>query len=224
MKKHLSILALGISALTFAQDGDVALMQASASGMQHAVEEQSAPFELVSFMAHPVDGEGVSLQWNTGTEMPNMVFRVERSRDRMNWRAAIDQDGEGKADGYNAYEVMDLAPMAGISYYRLVASVNGRELEVSDDFAVEYAEQPRLRIENDRIPGHFSMHGNGAISEVRLMNNRGQFVPMQLEYGEGAVYARTEGLEPGTYFVQATVGGTPLLRQVLVTSTGIVGG
>lgn len=224
MKKPLSILAFGLSALAFAQGGDVAVMQGYPAGAPQGHQEAAPAFELISFVASPVDGEGVSLQWNTAAELPRTVFTVERSRDRMNWRPAFTQDAEGKAEGYNGYQVMDLEPIAGVSYYRLVASADGRKLEVSDDFAVEYVRQANLRIENDRIPGHFSMHGSGPITEVRILNNRGQFMPMELEYSGDAVYARGEGLVPGTYFVRALVDGKPLLREIQVMPTGVFGG
>lgn len=223
MSKFLPILAFGISTLTFAQNGDMASMQAWASDTQPVVDEAPA-FELVSFVADPVNGEGISLRWNTHAEPPATLFTLERSSDRMNWRPVFTHDGEGGLDNFNAYEVMDLAPLSGLAYYRLVASADGLELETSDDFAVEYRAEQALRIENDPVPGRFSIHGNGQITEMRLLNNRGQFVPMELDFSGNAVHARTEGLQPGTYFVHATVDGNPVFRQVLVTSTGVVGG
>lgn len=224
MKKFLSTIAFGMSVAAFAQEGDLATMEVTSPAIQSSQQEEVISFELVSFVADPVDGEGISIHWNTGAELPHMLFTVERSRDRMNWRPAFTQDGEGGTTGYNGYSVMDLEPIAGISYYRLVASADGREIEVSDDFAVEYVKQADLLIKNEHIPGYFSVHGDGQITEMRLLNNRGQFVPMQLEYRENAVFARTEGLEPGTYFVQATVDGTPILRQVWVGTNGVIGG
>ncbi|MBZ0207595.1 MAG: hypothetical protein K8H89_14835 [Flavobacteriales bacterium] len=185
---------------------------------------EAPAYELVSFVATAVSGEGISLHWNTATEGPNTMFTVERSSDRMNWRTAFTQDGEGAHSGYTAYEVMDMAPFSGISYYRLIATQGGEELEVSDDFAVEYNPVPALRIHGDRDPERFTVRGDGSISDVQLLNNRGQFMPMNLTYVGDQVLVRTEGLEPGTYFVQAIVNGNPVLRTVLVTATGVIGG
>ena len=85
-----------------------------------------ASFELVSFVATPVNGDGVRLQWSTGSEAPNSAFHIQRSSDGANWRTVITQDGEGGGSGYSFYEVMDLAPEHGVTHYRLLALVPAR--------------------------------------------------------------------------------------------------
>lgn len=224
MKKELLILAACFSGAAFAQSDDVATVHRSTAVQQVGQEMKASAYELVSFVANGMSGDGISLYWNTAAEVPNTTFIVERSSDRMNWRTAFTQDGEGNHSGYSAYKVMDMAPLPGISYYRLIATSNGHELEVSDDFAVEYNPVPSLRIKGDRDPGRFTVLGDGSISDVQLLNNRGQFMQMDLNYSGAQVFVRTEGLEPGTYFVQATVNGNPVLRTVLVTASGVIGG
>lgn len=181
-------------------------------------------YELVSFVATPVAGEGVTVRWTTGAEVPDGNFTVERSADRMNWKAAFTTDAEGNNEGYTPYEVVDVSPLPGISYYRLMASVNGRMLDISDDFAVEYRTEPALSFSNQQEPKRFTVQGNGHISDLHVLNDRGQFMPMQLNYFDGQVLVNAEALEPGTYFVQAVVDGTPVLRTVIVTATGVIGG
>ena len=224
MKRLLPIFAVWLACPVQAQSGDVASAQAYVTVHPEARETPAPAFELISFVASPVIGEGVSLRWSTGAEVPNNTFVIQRSRDRMNWRTAFVHDGEGAGYGFSAYEVMDMDPIAGISYYRLVASSDGHELEMSDEFAVEYAVAPELRIEGDNIPGRFSMHGSGPISGVQLLNNRGQFMPMELNYTDDGVFVRAENLEPGTYYVHATVNGKPMFRPVMITPSGIFGG
>lgn len=194
----------------------------AAVSVQSTRQEQE--FELVSFVAEPVNGEGITLRWVTGAEVPGCLFSVERSSDRMTWYPAFSQPGEGGTKGYAAYEVVDMAPITGVSYYRLVASAGTRQLEVSDEFAVDYAPAPLLQFSNDAVPGNFRVQGRGAISNLQVLNNRGQFIPMDLHYDAGQVVVNTTGLEPGTYFVQALVDGTPVLRSVTVIATGVIGG
>lgn len=226
MKNKLSILAAILVIPAFAQSGDVALMDAHGSSTAAPIPTaEAAPnYELVSFVADPVSGEGVSLQWGTAAEVPNSLFTIQRSQDRMNWRTAFTVDSEGGVNGYTAYEFMDMAPIAGISYYRLVASNGGQELDVSDDFAVSYSPTPALQFRNEREPGRFTVSGAGAISDLQVRNNRGQFIPMDLNYTGDEVLVNAEGLAPGTYFVQAVVDGTPVLRTVIVTASGVIGG
>lgn len=187
-------------------------------------QAEPAAYELISFVAEPFTEEGISLQWSTGAEPPGTRFIVERSSDRMNWRPAFTTEGEGDEKGYRGYAFMDLDPVAGLAYYRLTAMAGDRMLEVSDDFAVEYHVDPTMRIVGDLVPGRFLVEGTGTITQVQLLNNRGQFMPMELNYGQGSVWARTEGLEPGTYYVQAVVNGIPVMQPVVLTAGGVFGG
>lgn len=225
MKKQLLILAACLPCLAFAQAEDVALMQAGHSKVTAQAEAQvESGYELVSFVAEPVGDEGISLSWRTAAEVPGSRFTVERSSDRMNWHTAFTMDAEGGTKGYTAYKAMDLNPLPGISYYRLAASKDDRQLEVSDDFAIEFNAAPALQFKNERDPGSFSVMGKGSISDLQVLNNRGQFIPMDLHYAGSQVLVNAAGLEPGTYFVQALVDGSPVLRPVIVTATGVIGG
>ncbi len=181
-------------------------------------------FELVSFYAEPKSGQGIDLHWGTRAEVPGCAFTIERSADRMNWFPAFTQAGEGGSEEFMAYAVMDLAPINGISYYRMSATAQGRLLEVSDEFEVDYAPDPAMQFSFDPTSGKFRVEGLGAISDLQVLNNRGQFIPMDLTYDQGQVVMNTMGLEPGTYFVQAVVNGTPVLRAVVVTASGIIAG
>ena len=186
--------------------------------------QESTGYELVSFLAEPQFGEGISLRWVTGSEVANCLFTVQRSTDRMNWRSVFTRQGEGGPTGYSGYDVMDMVPFNGISYYRLSTSVDGRLLDLSDDFAVEYRAAPDLQFTNEPIPGSFKVCGRGAVTNLQLLNNRGQFMPMDIQYSGGQVLVNTIGLEPGAYFVQAMVDGNPVLRTVIITATGVIGG
>jgi len=226
MKNELSIIAVCFSFTAFAQADDLSWMQHTATtAVEVPASAEEPSFELVSFVATAHGGEGISLRWNTASEVPGTRFTVERSPDRMNWSAAIMQDGESDDRGYKAYEVMDVLPLDGLSYYRLIATGSDHDvLEVSDDFAVEYISTPLLQIQNDRDPGRFTVHGQGAISALQVLNNRGQFMPMDINYRGNDAWVNAEHLEPGTYFVQATVDGRPVLRTLILTATGVIGG
>lgn len=226
MKITLLIACAGLAHGVTAQSGNTALAKFSPSyATVPAHTTEAVPeFELVSFIAEPVNGEGVTVRWATAAEVPGCRFTVERSADRMNWYPAFSQVGEGATHGYTAYAVKDMTPLNGVSYYRLVATVGIRQLEVSDEFAVEYAPASALQFTNEPVAGRFRVQGEGAITDLQVLNNRGQFMPMDLHYDGGQVLVNAEGLEPGTYFVQAVVDGAPVLRTVIVTATGVIGG
>jgi len=225
MKKQLLAVAVCVAASAFGQGQKLAVAGMGALAEQGRISGEGAPaYELVSFVAAPAEGQGISLKWNTAAEPGGTTFTVQRSTDRMNWRTAFTVDGEGPGSGYRHYAAMDLAPLEGIAYYRLLAAANGAPLETSDDFAVEYRTRPAMLVQASHDPGRFTVQAEGSIRDVQLMNNRGQFMPMELEYDGNSVLVRTQGLEPGTYFVQAVVNGAPAMRAVQVTPTGVFGG
>lgn len=226
MKKTLPIIALLCSVHAWAQteQQDLATTTRSNPTLVHQGSAENSTYELVSFVAIIEEGKGVSLRWATASEATDSRFTVERSRDRMNWIAVLSTDGEGAQEGYLNYEVTDLAPLPGVSYYRLMATSHGKGLETSDDQVVEYHPGPALQFLNDREQGHFTVSASGDLTDVQVMNDRGQFIPMQLNYIDGGVTVNASGLEPGTYFVQALLNGAPVLRPVIVTANGVIGG
>lgn len=205
-----------------------AVPQGPAAGPAHAVPHQEATlaptYDLVSFVASVDQGRGIALRWATAAELPQSRFTVERSTDRVHWVQVLSTDGEGARQGYRNYEVTDLAPLPGVSYYRLRAQAQGKDLEISDEQAVDYRPGPVLHFENEREQGHFTVSASGRLTDVQVLNDRGQFIPMQLDYGEDGVVVNGTGLPPGTYFVQALLNGAPVLQSLTVTGSGIIGG
>lgn len=215
MKPFLPFLAFFTPGLLFAQFDDLAAATANSG--------ESPAYELVSFVAAPISDEGIQLAWSTGGEPADVRFVVQRSVDRMNWRDVYEQAGESQ-QGYTAYRIMDVTPSPGVAYYRLLAYAGMRLLDHSDEFAVEYNVGPPLRFSCENRPGQFLVQADGPIAEVQLLNNRGQFVPMQLDYTDRGVMVQAEGLEAGAYYVQAVVAGKMVMRPITVTATGVIGG
>jgi hypothetical protein len=59
---------------------------------------------------------------------------------------------------------------------------------------------------------------------MQLLNNRGQFIPMDLFLDGERVRVNAELLEPGTYYVQAVVNGKRTMRPVIIGNGGVIGG
>lgn len=77
------------------------------------------PFEITRFDATPNADQTVSLTWVTLDEVDNDRFFVERSADGEYWSEVLTQPGAGTTTGTREYAGMDIAPNAGINYYRL---------------------------------------------------------------------------------------------------------
>ena len=216
MKKLLPALFLIFALPSWAQSTQEPLATALPAPPENA-------FELISFEAEPTDS-GVELKWSTTHESFGGAFIVERSTDRMNWTATATEVGKGGTGDRLRYTAIDANALKGLSYYRLQYMINGTEEVISDDFAVERTAQEGLLIEGDRASRQFTVLSHGSISDLKVLNNRGQFMPMQLDYQGDRVVVNGDLLEPGTYFVQAIVDGMPVLRQLTVTATAVLGG
>jgi len=78
------------------------------------------PITLLSFTATPVE-RAVRLDWITATETNNDFFTVERSADGISFLPLFRVEGAGEGTSLSAlhYRIVDDAPLAGQSYYRL---------------------------------------------------------------------------------------------------------
>ena len=83
-----------------------------------ALEDSELPVELISFEAVG-NGEQVDLSWTTAGELNNQSFLVERSRNRVDWRAIASVQGAGTTAAEQHYRVTDTSPNSGANYYRL---------------------------------------------------------------------------------------------------------
>ncbi|MFT3884433.1 MAG: hypothetical protein QM724_03080 [Flavobacteriales bacterium] len=207
--------SLLIAAPAFAQDVDPADASARAA--------TDATLELVSFTAESAGAEGVRLHWSTLSERANVFFVVQRSSNGMTWETALGTPATGR-NGHTTYTIVDPHPFEDVSYYRLLSLEGGESTELSDVFAVDHHRASALLIQNGTVPGRFVVTADGRLTDVKLLNDRGQFIPLPLDVQPGLVRVNAEQLAPGTYYVQAVVDGNPVLRSVLFTGSAVIGG
>lgn len=180
--------------------------------------------ELVSFEANSTGQDGVLVRWTAINERPGDLYRVERSNDLLSWYPATELVVTTTRDGYIEHQTIDHTPFNGLSYYRLMHVGNAGENEISDLFSVRHDLGQDLVIHDGHAPGHFVVLASGTISDMQLLNNRGQFIPMDLFLDGERVRVNAELLEPGTYYVQAVVNGKRTMRPVIIANGSIVGG
>ncbi len=76
------------------------------------------PIELTDFEAGLV-GDIVELTWETASEYNNDYFTVERSADGLNFNPIGTVEATGNSQTASLYNMIDQAPLYGLSYYRL---------------------------------------------------------------------------------------------------------
>ncbi len=188
------------------------------------LDEELPALELASFEASSTANEGVSVQFATVSERPEETFIVQRSGDLIHWEAVATVMGSGNADDYTSYQVHDEAPISGVSYYRLVHDEAGELRELSDLFSVRHETYQDLSFQNGSVPGQFHVLASGSLAEVVVLNNRGQFMPLEMATDGDRVTVSAPLLENGTYYVQAVVDGTPVMRSITITNGTVIGG
>lgn len=79
----------------------------------------------------------VKISWETGMEMNNSLFTIERSTDVQNWEKIIELDGAGISSQNQSYSTIDKTPNNGISYYRIKSTDFDGNYEYSRVVAID---------------------------------------------------------------------------------------
>lgn len=95
------------------------------------------PIKLINFSAAP-DQNKVRVAWATDSEENNDYFTVERSSDGTSWEEVKKLKGASKSSSLLSYEVYDLSPIEGTSFYRLKQTDVDGKTSFSNIYSVKY--------------------------------------------------------------------------------------
>ena len=84
----------------------------------YLVGESPLPVELVSFEAKARDNR-ILLEWQTASELNNLGFEIQKSKDGITWDILGFVEGKGTVSVLNTYASIDRFPNKGSNYYRL---------------------------------------------------------------------------------------------------------
>ena len=157
-------------------------------------------FDVQSNVTH------VKINWTTASEMNNSLFIVERSANAEDWTSVSYVDGAGNSDTPIAYNVNDMSPLPGTSYYRVrqmdySGMSNSTEIKVvermisDNDFELSLFPNPST----DYITIDSPMPIKG---EVILMSMSGQVIQKAKFGDKDRVHLSLRDLPRGTYFAQ----------------------
>ena len=106
------------SITSFGVDENNELYLVSFNGKIYRFIPTVVPVELISFNATVIDGK-VRLDWYTSTETNNEGFKIEKSRDGVNYSEIFFVGGNGTSTNRNVYSYLDESVSSGVYYYRL---------------------------------------------------------------------------------------------------------
>ena len=100
------------------------------------------PLQLLSFNAS-LQNKSVAVQWSTANEINTNYFNVERSKDAVSFSALQQVTAKGNSAGVQTYNITDLQPLQGTSYYRLK--------EVDNDGRITYSSIVPVTVLNNGV-------------------------------------------------------------------------
>ncbi|MFI5149702.1 MAG: T9SS type A sorting domain-containing protein [Bacteroidia bacterium] len=164
------------------------------------------PVELLSFHATPTHQNTVDLTWTTASETNCANFTIQKSKDLISWNAVGSHPGAGNSSVMLNYKMIDVAPYAGLSYYRLLQTdFNGR-YSYSNPVAVEFNGSGLVNVFPNPCTGQLSIQGVfSSATELQIYNELGQQVVSRQISGSSEVAVirmDLESLPAGVYTVE----------------------
>jgi len=118
----------------------------------------SLPIDLLSFTAE-ADGTSVDIDWIVESQVNNDYYVVENSIDCYEWKEVDRLPGDGNCNTPKLYELKDLYPHIGLSYYRL------RQVDYDGNSKTFYPVS--VNVENEKTIG-LNIKPNPAIDYIEL--------------------------------------------------------
>ncbi len=217
---HVSWILDGTHGSTTGSQADFTISRTGMSGFSYfAIAYPTAaplPVELISFQANCLENQTVSITWSTASEHNSSYFKVEKSRDGMNWTVLSQVEGAGNSTTLLNYEIIDSEKTVGVVYYRLtqvdfdgasetfnIASVNCGGNAISESLKVYpnpsegefYLEFDNSSTNNEVVLSMFDLEGKAIYSETKT-----------IEKGSNIFHMKNLNAAPGIYFVEVRMG------------------
>ena len=165
------------------------------------------PIDLSSFTAK-IQDEHVQIDWITATEINQNYFNVERSgsSDGVNFTSISQIDGAGNSSQTLSYSAIDVAPLSGVSYYRLkqtdydggisYSNIKSVEFNITNDFIFEIYPNP---FSSETV---FHSSENLEAASLLVYNSYGRIVKELKNITGQSFVMQREGLSSGLYYTK----------------------
>ena len=182
---------------------------------------KALPIELISFLATPT-GQTVKVDWATATEINNDYFTIQRSANGMEFEAIAKVDAALPDKIIQKYSHVDLNPLSGRSYYRLMQTDLDGAYSISNIRKVEMGNEAIVLISvfpNPTINKEFSLNFNHSLEDpavVTVYDLYGKMV-YNATVGQGVrtYNVKLDSAPKGVYMVK-TVGSKLSAQQKIV--------
>ncbi|MBI2419596.1 MAG: T9SS type A sorting domain-containing protein [Ignavibacteriales bacterium] len=183
------------------------------------------PVELTLFTAEAQNGK-IVLRWKTATEINNMGFEIERSRNKNSFVKIGFVEGYGNSNSTKEYRFTDENTPAGKYVYRLKQIDNDGTFEYSKEAAVDIAMPAKYALEQNypnpfnpatRIQYSISSPQHVLLKVFNILGNEtGVLVNERKEPGTYIVNFSAANLPSGIYYYRLEAGSFTETKQMIV--------
>jgi len=189
------------------------------------------PVELILFTSS-VNGNNITLNWQTATEINNQSFQIERGKTQdersEEWENIGSVNGNGTTTEPHSYSFVDKNLSVGKYQYRLKQIDYDGTFEYSNMIEVEINTPTRFSL-NQNFPNPFNpsttINWQSPINgwqTIKIYNTLGEevetIVNEYLEFGfHSKLYIANSTLPSGVYFYKLTIGGNTQVRKMILT-------
>ena len=169
------------------------------------------PIELMTFVGRNEEDKN-KIQWATASEKNTSHFKLEKSKDGLNFESVLDVTAAGESQSPKYYTTFDMTPFEEITYYRLKLFYYNSSYDYSNIISVNnsnltnYISAARPNPTNGNIEFDVNMKQKGNIS-IELYNNTGVLINSSqqlLESGYKSLNLDLEKYDSGIYLLKVS--------------------
>lgn len=175
------------------------------------------PITLVEFSVTQEETSAI-LEWETASEFNNDYYRIDRSQDGIVWNYFGTVQGAGTSSERSNYQLIDDAPLNGVSYYRLTqVDNNGTKLEIGIE-SLQFLEQADYRIQPNPATTVVQIYYKGVSpTHVTLFSASGRQMNVLVNNGtNGFISIELDQVPPGVYYLNLRKNDEIVVEKIVV--------
>jgi hypothetical protein len=182
------------------------------------------PITLLSFNAVWGDERQTYARvfWATASEENNDFFDVERSADGSNWQRIDRVAGAGTSINTLNYQILDLNPLSGVSYYRLrQVDLDGTETHTHVVALKREINGAAISIYPNPASNQFQVSFEGFKSEevnLNILDNSGRIVLAQNTnvFNNPVQIINASGFQSGVYYIHVSSETESFVQKIVI--------
>jgi hypothetical protein len=167
------------------------------------------PIQLISFYGK-AQGNSNSLEWITGSEVNNDYFTIEKSSNAIDFYPLTIVNGSGNSNQTVTYNIKDINPYKGLTYYRLIQTdYNGETtasviISVNNDFVQNSINNIHPNPTTESVNFDFTSVNSGMLN-IQVIDYTGKIVVEDnvfINEGKTKLTGKMNSLKAGIYFLK----------------------